>query len=265
MKNPTLFLFLLLIFSLTSCKKEDDEIITTSNIDKAPSVVDQEFQIEIIVGAERVYEKIMKSGNAEFSRTTFKYEGDTITEVVFELRKKSMERKHVLVDNLIVATIDSVYGPDTVQYFRQISYEYLGTEMQRMVVDQFNIQADKTIDYVNYEHKYIFENQNMTSVNYESANSNDSLPCTDTYQYNSYSSDIDVHNLLGISQSSSSKNLISKSNHSVDCNGNGSEGSTQYEYWYNVNSNKRITELVYSKTFNNTVTSFRETYQYTIR
>ena len=262
MKSTSLFLFALILISLFSCKKDDDELTSYSNLYLAPSVVDQEFQIEIILDSDRIYEKIIKSGNAEFSKTIFKYEGDTITEIVTEVRKKVMERKHIVVNNLIMATIDSVYGPDTVQYFREISYEYSGKQMTRMVVEQFNILNDLTIDYSNFERKYSFENQNLTSIVYDGSNSNDSLSCIDRLEYSTYEADVDVHNLLGISQSSNSKNLKSKINQLTECNGNGSLGSTQYEYWYNVNTNRRITELVYSKTFSGSVTSFRETYKY---
>ncbi|MBD80045.1 MAG: hypothetical protein CL840_14125 [Crocinitomicaceae bacterium] len=253
-----------LILIISSCKKDEETKENTSNIDNAPADISQSFDIEVTIEANRVVEVVWKTGVTEFAKTTYRYTTDTIYETVYELSKRSFYKKHRLNDNQITSTIDSAYGKDTVDYFRLITYEYVNGRIDRMVVENHEIQ-DIITKVTTTKHDYLYKDSNLFEVSYDPGNVNDSIDCSDRYGHYSFESDVDVKNILGISEGSTSKNLKSRSAHLIGCNGNGSSGSTLYEYWYSINEDKRITEIVYRKTFNGTVQSFRENYKYIIR
>ena len=111
----------------------------------------------------------------------------------------------------------------------------------------------------------MYKGQNLFETSYDAPNNFDTSQCNDRYEFNSFSTILNVKNILGINQGSTNENLISKSTHHINCNGNGSSGSSNFEYWYELNSDKRITVLIYQKTFNGVAQTFRENYKYILR
>ena len=264
MTRKIFILVALLITIISSCKKEEETTESTSNIGSAPTDISQTFDIDITIEANRVVEIVWKTGVTEFAKTTYRYTTDTIYETQYELGKRSFYKKHRLNDKQITSTIDSAYGKDTVDYFRLITYEYVSGKIDRMVIVNHDIQ-DLITKVTTTKYDYLYKDDNLFEVSYDPGNVNDSIQCSDRYDHYSLTTDLDVKNILGISEGSASKNLKSRSAHLIGCNGNGATGSTKYEYWYSINEDKRITELVYRKTFNNSVQSFRENYKYIIR
>jgi len=256
---------LLFVVVFTSCKKENEEKVEpSSNISLAPKVINQSFNVDITIENKKVVEVVKRTGVTEFSKTTYKYTPDTIFETIYELGKRSFLRKHRLDAEVISSTVDSSFGRDTVEYFRVINYAYVGGKMTTMVINHSDI-LDLITKTTTTSYSYLYKEENLFETSYEAQNNFDSTYCNDRFEYYSYETILDVKNILGIDQGSTNKKLVSKSAHLINCNTNGATGSTSYEYWYALNDDKRITELVYRKTFNGIEQTFKENYKYIIR
>lgn len=255
----------LFIVVFSSCKKEEDDTVESiSNIDSAPQEITQSFNIDVTIENRKVVELVKRTGVTEFSKSTYKYTPDTIFETIYELGKRSFLRKHRLDAEVITSTVDSAFGRDTVIYYRIITYDYLDNKIQTMTIQHSDILDLITKTHTLY-YDYLYKDQNLFETYYDAQNNFDSTQCKDKFEYYSYETSLDVKNILGIENGSTNKSLVSKSAHLINCNTNGPTGSTSYEYWYALDNNKRITELVYRKTFNGVAQTFKENYKYIIR
>ena len=257
-------ILLLSVVIFSSCKKEETIIKNESNISTAPKDITQSFNIDITVESKKVVEIIKRNGVTEFSKTTFKYTKDTIFETLYELGRRSFLRKHRLDAEVITSSLDSAFGRDTTIYYRFINYEYEGAKIRTKVITHNDI-LDLITKTTKIRHDYLYKGQNLFETSYDAPNNFDTSQCNDRYEFNSFSTILDVKNILGINQGSANENLISKSTHLINCNGNGSSGSSNFKYWYELNSDKRITVLIYQKTFNGVAQTFRENYKYILR
>jgi hypothetical protein len=258
-------IILLTLFTsfFTGCKKEEDTETGQSNINAAPSNYNQVFEFEVTVERNRVVELIQNTGVTQVSKTTFKYTEDTIYETRFEFGSKTLLRKHRINADLVTATVDSIYGKDTVEYIQEITYTYGdGENMSLKSEAKYRVYPDSISAPSVNEWAYLYKNGNLLNVDYISPDQLDSTNCIDEYTHNSMTAKYDVQNLMGIDEGSKSNNLKATLKHATYCAGNGKNGSTQYEYWYELDTDNRITTIVYRRTHNSTAEVFRENYKY---
>lgn len=256
------FSFIVALFS--GCKKEDEEEILSSNIGSAPSAINQTFEFEVLIEVGKVSEVIQKTGKTEVAKTTYRYTADTIYETRFSFGSKKSVHNHRVDGELITSTLDTFFGPDTTEYYREIKYAYTDNGLLDVKrINHYKVYPD-SVSLTESEYSYFYSNKNLKSIEYKSGFVADTTNCSDNFAYSSFSTDFDMHNLLGINGSKS--NYLKKSEaQAVNCSGNGAKGSTQFNYWYEIDSEKRITQIVFDRSFNGNTDVFKEVYTYKIR
>ena len=108
----------------------------------------------------------------------------------------------------------------------------------------------------------LVQRRELKYLGYESSYSGDSTLCNDEFTPSSFGAEFDLHNIMGITEGSKSTNLKAKVKRATNCAGNGSEGSTQVSFWYELNSKNRVTKMIYQRTFNGSSEVFQENYTY---
>ena len=64
---------ILLVLAFSSCKKEEEKAVVSSNIELAPKEINQSFNIDITIESKKVVDIVRRTGVTEFSQTTFKF------------------------------------------------------------------------------------------------------------------------------------------------------------------------------------------------